>query len=251
MSCCMCEPVETVQSPDDDTHAVGTRPKWARERGLHTQCGPFFLSVGCKPGPSIGDRTRTRANVNVRPRPPVEPYTCHQPENHTNLYLPSHFLSPLLSLLSSRLSLFSHSSSLHSFFPLAASSRFFPFFFCSALLLQLFISFSSSSLSTRLVSSFFAHLRMSLCLQAIQATHTRPLSPSSSHFSLLSPLFFLPSSLVSLLTSLPSLRLSSLPLAFPSLSCFPSFLHLSLQSVISFSSFFFCPCVPKHPTTPS
>ena len=26
------------------------------------------MSVGCEPGPSIGARTRTRAEVNVRPR---------------------------------------------------------------------------------------------------------------------------------------------------------------------------------------
>ena len=54
----------------DDTHAVVTRPKWAREHGVHTEWSP--MSVGCEPGPSIGARTRTRAEVNVRPRPLVQ-----------------------------------------------------------------------------------------------------------------------------------------------------------------------------------
>ena len=41
MSCCMCEPMETAQPLDDDTHAVVTRAKWARENGTHTKCGPL------------------------------------------------------------------------------------------------------------------------------------------------------------------------------------------------------------------
>ena len=48
------------------THAEVTRPKWARENVLHTECGP--LSVGGKPGQSTCARTRTRAEVNVKPR---------------------------------------------------------------------------------------------------------------------------------------------------------------------------------------
>ena len=36
----------------DDTHAVVARSKWAREHGLHTECGPV-VSMGCEPGPSI------------------------------------------------------------------------------------------------------------------------------------------------------------------------------------------------------
>ena len=45
MSCCMCEPMETAQSLGDDTHAVVARPKWAREHGLHTECGPLCRSM--------------------------------------------------------------------------------------------------------------------------------------------------------------------------------------------------------------
>ena len=37
MTCCVCEATEMEQSLGDDTHAVGTRPKWAREHGLHTK----------------------------------------------------------------------------------------------------------------------------------------------------------------------------------------------------------------------
>ena len=68
MSCCMCEPMETAQSLGDDTHAVVLGPMWASEHGLHCVVWSL-LSVGCKPGPSISARTRTRADVNVRPRP--------------------------------------------------------------------------------------------------------------------------------------------------------------------------------------
>ena len=48
----MCEPMETAESLGDDTHAVVARPKWAREHGLHTECGPV-VSMGCEPGPSM------------------------------------------------------------------------------------------------------------------------------------------------------------------------------------------------------
>ena len=54
-----------------DTHAVVSRPTWAPERGLHTQCGLL-----CRWVDSLAHRhvlaTRTRAKVNVRPRPLVE-----------------------------------------------------------------------------------------------------------------------------------------------------------------------------------
>ena len=66
MSCCMCEPMETAPSLGDDTHAVGARPKWTREHGIHAERGPI-VSVGCTPGPSTSARTRTWAEVNVRP----------------------------------------------------------------------------------------------------------------------------------------------------------------------------------------
>ena len=62
----MCEPMETAQSHGDDTHAVGARPKWAREHGLQRVWS--LVSVGCEPGPSIGAPTRTWAKVNVRPQ---------------------------------------------------------------------------------------------------------------------------------------------------------------------------------------
>ena len=68
MSCCTCEPMETAQSLGDDTHAVGTRPKWARKHGLRIWCGP-----SCRWVARVAHRqvlgTRTWANVNVRPRP--------------------------------------------------------------------------------------------------------------------------------------------------------------------------------------
>ena len=54
----------------DDTHAVGTRPRWAQEHGIHTECGPL-----CRWVASLAHRqvlgTRTWAEVNVRPRPLV------------------------------------------------------------------------------------------------------------------------------------------------------------------------------------
>ena len=59
------------RQPSLFTHAVVTRPKWAREHGLRTECGPMRQWVE-----SLGDRhvldTRTRAEVNVRPRPLVQ-----------------------------------------------------------------------------------------------------------------------------------------------------------------------------------
>ena len=67
MSCCMREAMETAQSPDDDNHAVGTRPKWARAPTTHFVCSN--VSVGCEPGLSTCAQTRTRANVNIGPRP--------------------------------------------------------------------------------------------------------------------------------------------------------------------------------------
>ena len=45
MSCCMREPMETAQSHGDDTRVVVARPKWAREHGLHTECGPLCRSM--------------------------------------------------------------------------------------------------------------------------------------------------------------------------------------------------------------
>ena len=62
MSCCMCEPTETAQSLGDEAHAAVKRPKSASEHGLHTKCGFRKYS------PLIGVQTRTRANLNVRPR---------------------------------------------------------------------------------------------------------------------------------------------------------------------------------------
>ena len=242
VSCCMSGPVSTAQSPDDDTHAVGTRRKWAREHGLHLVWS--ILWVGCKPGTSIGARSRTRANVNVRPRPLVEPHTCHQPGNHTTLYLPSHFLSLLLSLLGSLYSpvllLFIRSS-------LSLHRPKFPLLFCTASsVIHLILSLS---LSTRLVSSSFAHLRMLLCLQAsrrhiqgrfllsLLCSLISPLFSSylllSSHFSPLSSLLTPLSSHCSLLSSPP--LVSSLPLPFLLflslsllLASFPSVVWLSI-----------------------
>ena len=101
--------------------------------------------------------------------------------------LPAQSLS--LSSLFSALSIFSRSASLHSFFPLAASSRFSPSF------LHCFFSYSSHSLlslSTRLVSSFLPNYECRCVSRQSRATHTRPLSPSSSLFSHLSPLFASP-----------------------------------------------------------
>ena len=54
----------------DDTHAVGYTAKvCTRARDTHRVWST--VSVGCEPRPSIGARTRTRAEVNVRPRPLV------------------------------------------------------------------------------------------------------------------------------------------------------------------------------------
>ena len=70
---CMWEPTETAQSVGDDTRAVATASKGAKEHGLHTKCGP--ASVGGKPGPSTGAPTRTRAEANVRPPTPCKSKT--------------------------------------------------------------------------------------------------------------------------------------------------------------------------------
>ena len=67
MSCCMCEPMETVQSLGDDTHRVIAQATRALEHGPRTDVWSL-MSVGGKPGPSIGAQTRTRAKMNVRHR---------------------------------------------------------------------------------------------------------------------------------------------------------------------------------------
>ena len=48
------------------THAVVTRPRWAREHKLQNL--HLSLSMGDWLAPPTGGRTRTRAEVNVRPR---------------------------------------------------------------------------------------------------------------------------------------------------------------------------------------
>ena len=60
ISCCACELVRTTQSLGDDTHAVAMGPKWTREHGLQSDVWSQ-VSVGGKSGPSIGARTRARA----------------------------------------------------------------------------------------------------------------------------------------------------------------------------------------------
>ena len=69
MSCCMCEPSETAQSPGDDTHAVAARPKWIQEHGFHRVCGPFYRWVASLAHREVLE-TRTRAEVTVRPPVP-------------------------------------------------------------------------------------------------------------------------------------------------------------------------------------
>ena len=67
MSCCMREAMETAQSPGDDAHAVGIRPKWARSR---TTLSVIQCVCGLRAWPiDMCAQTRTRANVNIRPRP--------------------------------------------------------------------------------------------------------------------------------------------------------------------------------------
>ena len=68
MSCSMCEPTDTAQSLGDDAHVAVKRPKSASEHGLHTKCVCVFFTVGSESSPLIGVQTRTRANMNVRPR---------------------------------------------------------------------------------------------------------------------------------------------------------------------------------------
>ena len=51
----------------DDTHAVVNMPRWARQNGLLTKCGPL-----CRWVENLTHRRarlRTRAEVNLRPRP--------------------------------------------------------------------------------------------------------------------------------------------------------------------------------------
>ena len=58
MSSCMCEPMETAQSLDDDSHAVVTRPKWAWEHGLQRVCGPLCRGVVCLAHRSVLEQGR-------------------------------------------------------------------------------------------------------------------------------------------------------------------------------------------------
>ena len=65
-----------------------THSRWAHGQSGHESTDytlrvVHFLSVGCKPGPSICARTRTRANVNVRPRPSVVNATGAIQKNNT------------------------------------------------------------------------------------------------------------------------------------------------------------------------
>ena len=64
----------------DDTHAVGTWPRWAREHGQHSLCGSL-----CRWVPSLAHRqvlgTRTWAEVNVRPR------NLEEIDRHPKVYL--------------------------------------------------------------------------------------------------------------------------------------------------------------------
>ena len=199
---CMCEPVETAQSLGDDTHAVGTRPKWAREHGLHTSCGPFFVG-GLQAWPidlcsnkDAGKRERETPTLcgKSNRRNPKEQHTSCPLLKHTNLHMSSHFL------LTSLFSLSALSSPTFFFSSFVLPSR------CivqiSSSFLHCFSNYPSHSLfslSTRLASSSFAHLRK--LSPGIKATHTRPPSPSSlplfsSHFSLLSLHTVLSSSLL-------------------------------------------------------
>ena len=62
----MCEPMETAQSPGDDTHAaVNTGQEGVGART--TRRVGSFVSMGCRPGPSIGAQTSTRAKASLRP----------------------------------------------------------------------------------------------------------------------------------------------------------------------------------------
>ena len=58
MSCCMCEPMETAQSLGDDTHAVGHTAKVGTRARATQRVLCVLVSVGCKPGPSIGARDK-------------------------------------------------------------------------------------------------------------------------------------------------------------------------------------------------
>ena len=70
MSSRMCEPMETARSPGDDTHAVVTRLEGHQSTDC-TVCGPLRRWVERLAHP-MRARPRTRANVNVRPRPLVK-----------------------------------------------------------------------------------------------------------------------------------------------------------------------------------
>ena len=148
MFCCMCEPMETAQSLGDDPHAVGTQPKWAREHGPHSLCGPL-LSVGCKPGPSTGARTRDAGKRERKTPDPLLNHT-HTTNQETTPNSRCPVSSSLFSLLSSRSSHLSSSRlSPNSHILLLTSSSFslyrpdFPIFF--APLLQPLVSFSCFS----------------------------------------------------------------------------------------------------------
>ena len=57
-SWCTCEPTETARSLGDDTHAVGTRPKWAPEHGLHRGVVPLCRWVASLARQMLETRTR-------------------------------------------------------------------------------------------------------------------------------------------------------------------------------------------------
>ena len=73
--CCVCEPPETAKSLGDDTRAVVALPNWHLEHELHTLvCSNVSVRGREERGLRAHRRvleTRTRAEVNVRPRPLV------------------------------------------------------------------------------------------------------------------------------------------------------------------------------------
>ena len=70
MSCCMCELEETAQSLRADTNEVAAREhQCSIVTGTSVLLNMVFLSMGGMLGTSAGARTRTWAEVNVRPRP--------------------------------------------------------------------------------------------------------------------------------------------------------------------------------------
>ena len=58
---------------DSPVSLTMTHMRWLHGQSGHGEPGPHrvwsLVPVGCEPGPSIGDRTRTRAKVNERLRP--------------------------------------------------------------------------------------------------------------------------------------------------------------------------------------